>query len=203
MGRIVVGVSGASGIVLAHRAIAAIIESGHVVDLVISKAALMTAHLEMGQGFGSMSGFLKSFGSDIQAKITVHAINNFGASIASGSYKTKGMLVIPCSMATLAAIAIGLSDNVLRRAADVMLKERRPLVIVPRETPLSSIHLEHMLTLSRMGATIVTPVPAWYNLPKTLEDVEKFIVGRALDLLDISHNLYPRWEGANSHTQHE
>ncbi|MDR3623666.1 MAG: UbiX family flavin prenyltransferase [Chlamydiales bacterium] len=195
MDRIVIGVSGASGIILAYKAVQAVVRAGYFVDLVISKAAFMTARQEMGQGFGSSAGFIESFDDDIQKNLTVHSINNFGASIASGSYKVRGMLVIPCSMATLAAIAIGLSDNLLRRAADVSLKERRPLVIVPREAPLSSIHLEHMLTLSRMGAVIIPPVPAWYNLPKTLDDVENFVVGKTLDGLGIKHDLYPVWTG--------
>lgn len=195
MNRVVVGVTGASGIILAYKAIKALVSARFHVDLVISKAALMTAALEMGTSFGTLQGFVASFDENIKEHLTLHAEKNFGASIASGSYRTKGMLIVPCSMATLAAVALGLSDNLLRRSADVTLKERRPLVVVPRETPLSSIHLEHMLSLSRMGATIVPPIPAWYTLPKTLDDIENFIVGRILDALGIDNELYPRWEG--------
>ena len=124
--------------------------------------------------------------------MSIHSIADFGSPIASGTFLTHGMVVIPCSMATLAAIATGLSDNLLRRAADVILKERRRLILVPREAPLSSIHLQHMLTLSNMGAVIVPPQPAWYTFPKTIGDVEDHIVGRVLDMLGI-HTQYARW----------
>lgn len=184
MARIVVGISGASGVILGHKAVLALIQEGHFVELVISKAAHLTAAEE-----------IHSF-PKYPESVTLHAPSNFAASIASGSYPHDGMLVIPCSMATLAAIALGLSDNLLRRSADVTIKEKRPLTLVPRETPLSPIHLEHMLTLSRLGVTILPPVPAWYTHPQTLNDIENFIVGKALDSLKINHSLYPRWKAA-------
>lgn len=198
MDRIIVGVSGASGIILALRTIVAVIEAGFEVDLVLSKAALLTAKEELGPSFARAGGFIEVLPHMAQERVTIHPINNFAASIASGSYKTQGMIIVPCSMATLAAVALGMSDNLLRRAADVILKERRKLVLVPRETPLSAIHLQHMLSLTQMGAVIVPPVPAWYTMPKTLEDVEKFIVGKALDAFGINNSLYPGWCGTTS-----
>lgn len=187
MGRLVVGVSGASGVVLAHRLISQV---DCEVDLVMTPSALYTASLEMGREFATV----KRFAESLPKKVKVHGINDVGAGIASGSYPTLGMVIVPCSMTTVAAIAVGLGDNCLRRAADVTLKERRPLVIVPRESPLSEIHLENLLKLTKRGATIVPPMPAWYTNPKTLEDVENFIVGKILDALKMDHALYPRWK---------
>ncbi len=186
MGRLVVGVSGASGIVLAHRLIS-VVECE--VDLVMTPSALYTASLEMGREYATAKRFVDS----LSKKVKLHAINDLGAGIASGSYPTVGMVIIPCSMTTVAAIAMGLGDNCLRRAADVTLKERRPLIIVPRESPLAEIHLENLLKLTKRGATIVPPMPAWYTNPQTIEDVENFIVGKVLDALKMDHSLYPRW----------
>lgn len=193
MAEIIVGITGASGIVLGHRTVDVLASTGHRVHLILSRAALCTAQEEMGADFASTERFLNTFSLEQRQMITVHKIGDFNAPIASGSYPVDGMVVIPCSMATLSAIAIGMSDNLLRRAADVMLKERRRLVIVPREAPFSEIHLENMLRLTRIGAVILPPVPAWYTKPKTLQDVEDFIVGRALDGLNIDAKLYPRW----------
>ncbi len=193
MAEIVVGVSGASGIVLAHRAIDVLTHMHHQVHLILSKAALWTALEEMGSEFGTTQKFLATFSAAQQSRIRLHNIGDFSSPLASGSYPTHGMLVIPCSMATLAAIAIGLSDNVLRRAADVHIKERRPLVVVPREMPLAENHLENMLRITRMGGIIAPPVPGWYTKPSNLKEMEDFIVGRLLDSLKIDAGLYPRW----------
>ncbi len=186
--RIVVGVSGASGIVLAHRAVQWLVDLGHEVDLVISRAAFYTATLEMGKEFASVENWM------ISDQVTYYRNNDFSAPMASGSVLHDGMLLIPCSMASLGAIAMGLSDNLLRRAADVCLKERRKLVIVPRETPLSSIHLENMLKVTNAGATILPPEPAWYLKQKTIEEVEDYIVGRAFDALRLEAPFCPRWD---------
>ncbi|MDB6081302.1 MAG: aromatic acid decarboxylase [Chlamydiia bacterium] len=196
MARIVVGVSGASGVILAHRVIDVLTDLDHHVELVMTRDAHFTALEEMGEDFATGVKFVKSFSEEKQTRIRLHGIQDFTAPIASGSYQVYGMLIIPCSMATLAAVATGLSDNLLRRAADVTLKERRPLVIVPREAPFSEIHLENMLKISRYGATIVPPIPAWYTQPKTLQDVENFIVGKALDAMKIESDIYPRWTGS-------
>jgi 4-hydroxy-3-polyprenylbenzoate decarboxylase len=148
----------------------------------------------MGSEFAPATRFKESFAPELQERITLHNNNDMASPIASGSVQTDGMLIIPCSMGTLAAISMGMADNLLRRAADVTLKEQRPLVIVPRETPLSPLHLENMLKLSRLGVAIVPPVPAWYHHPTSLREVEDTIVGRALDSLNIiTEDLYQRW----------
>ncbi len=192
MGRYVVGISGASGIVLALHTLRALTELGHHVELTISQYALYTASLELGKEYGTAQKLLSHIEKTEQ--VTLHSNQDVGCAIASGSFVTDGMIIIPCSVTTLAAVSVGLGDNALRRAADVTLKEKRPLIIVPRETPFSEIHLENMLKLSRIGATIIPPIPAWYTQPKSLEDVEKFIVGKVLDALKIEHQLYPRWK---------
>ena len=194
MGRFVVGVSGASGVVLARRLIEELASGGHAIELVMSQSALYTASIELGKEWSTVPKCVQQFPAAIRELITPHSIQDVGCAIASGSYPVDAVIVIPCSMATLAAIAVGLGDNVLRRAADVALKERRPLILVPRESPLSELHLENLLKLSRLGATIVPPVPAWYTAPQTLQDVENFIVGKVLDALHIDHQLYKRWK---------
>lgn len=123
----------------------------------------------------------------------LHATDNQAASISSGSYKTDGMIVAPCSMKTLAAIRTGYSDNLISRAADVVLKERRKLVLVVRESPLSEIHLENMLALTRMGAVILPPVPAFYNVPKSVDDIVHHLVGRVLDQFGLDVPGMQRW----------
>lgn len=197
MARFVVAISGASGVVLAGRLIRFLVEADHAVELVMSRYALYTATLELGAEYKSASAFVSSLGKTIAEKVTIHAINDVACAISSGSYPVDGMVIIPCSMATVAAIATGLSDNALRRAADVTIKEGRPLVIVPRETPLSTLHLENLLKLSRLGVKIVAPIPAWYAGPKTIEDVENFVVGKVCDVLHIDNNLYKRWMTPN------
>jgi flavin prenyltransferase len=194
MARFIVGVSGASGVVLAARLMAALTSFGHQVELVMSQSALYTSVLELGKDFKTAAKFVGILPPSAREQVTIHPIHDVGCAIASGSYPVDGMIIIPCSMATVAAIAVGLADNVLRRAADVSLKEKRPLIIVPREAPLSELHLENLLKLSRLGVIIIPPVPAWYAAPQSLEDVENFIVGKVLDSLRIEHQLYKRWK---------
>jgi flavin prenyltransferase len=184
--------------VLASRLIAALTTSGHAVELVMSQQALYTASLELGKDFRTAAKFVSHLPLSAQEKITIHQVHDMGCAVASGSYPVDGMIIIPCSMATVAAVAMGLADNALRRAADVSLKEKRPLILVPRETPLSAIHLENLLKLSRLGATILPPVPAWYTHPQSLEDVENFIVGKVLEALHLEHTLYQRWKCTTS-----
>ena len=192
MARYVVGISGASGMKLAHMAIAELTRLGHFVELVLSRDASLTILQEMGEVYASPHKFVESFSEKSQALIRLHQIHDFNSSIASGSFQHDGCLIIPCSMATLSAIAMGLSDNLLRRAADVTLKERRKLIIVPREAPLSEIHLENMLKLSRMGACIFPPQPAWYMNLKTIDEMEYFLVSRILDQFGVNIGA-PRW----------
>lgn len=195
MERVVVGISGASGIVLGYRTVSTLVAAGYGVDLVMTKDAALTAACELEGPWKTLEGFLGTLPDVARDSVKQYRIGDFTSPIASGSYATAGMIITPCSMATVAAVAMGLSDSLLRRAADVTLKERRRLVIVPREMPLSEIHLENMLKISRAGGVICPPVPGWYTGHKTLEEMENFIVGRSLDALGIHTDVYPRWEG--------
>jgi 4-hydroxy-3-polyprenylbenzoate decarboxylase len=195
MATLVIGVTGASGVTLAHQIIDVLTEMGHHVHLVMTRDGAWTAREELGPAFATVEKFISGFSKQQQERIITYKIQDSAASIASGSFPVDGMIIIPCSMASLAAVAAGLGDNLLRRAADVTLKERRRLVLVPRETPLSEIHLQNMLTLTRMGAIMVPPVPAWYLKPTSLREVERAIIGRVLDLFHIDAGLFPRWKG--------
>lgn len=193
MARFVIGISGASGIILAYRTMHALTSLGHQLDIVMSRDAALTAAAEMGSQYASAEKLRDSLLPEQRSLVVFYKNQDFTAPIASGSYHVDGTVIIPCSMATLSAIAVGLSDNLIRRSADIAFKERRRLVIVPRESPFSEVHLENMLKITRMGGIIVPPIPAWYTMPKSLEDAENFIVGRVLDLLGVNTNLYPRW----------
>jgi 4-hydroxy-3-polyprenylbenzoate decarboxylase len=189
---IIVALSGASGTILAIKTIKALIEQDICVELIMTQAAKRTALLELGEAFSSPEKIKNHFNSSL---ITVHSIHDIGATIASGSYKTSGMVIVPCSISTAAAICCGLGDNLLRRAADVTLKEKRRLVLVPREVPLSTLHLENLTKLSSFGAVIMPPQPAWYHRPQTMGEMEDHLVGRILDLLGISNTLAVVWKG--------
>lgn len=192
--RFVVGISGASGTILAKRLIEAL---PHPIDLIITQEGAHTAQLELQLARRTPQAFYTSLSIAARERVTLHSNSNLGATVASGSHRTSGMIIIPCSMATVAAIAVGLGDNLLRRAADVTLKECRPLILVPRETPLSSIHLENLLKLSRIGVHIIPPMPAWYQHPTSMEDVENGIVAKILDILGMSHRLSQPWKGTS------
>lgn len=184
--RLIIGVSGASGAIYGIRALQALRELGVETHLVVTDAALETIRLE--------TDFDRA---DVFALATeTHRLNDITSKIASGSYQTDGMLVIPCSMKTLAGIASGYSDNLLLKAADVTIKERRRLVLVVRETPLSLIHIENMATVTRAGAVVLPAMPAFYQRPKTVADLVDHVVGKAFDTLGIEHHLLKRWEGA-------
>lgn len=127
--------------------------------------------------------------------LRIYENSNIAAPIASGSFLVDGMVVIPCSMASVSALAQGAADNLLERAADVMLKEKRPLIIVPRETPLNTIHLRNLLTLSEIGVHIIPAMPGFYSHPQTIDDIVNFIVGKVLDAMKINHNLFKRYNG--------
>jgi len=183
--RIIVGISGASGIVYGVRALQLLREIGVETHLVMSKSAELTLHHELELSTSE----LKAMASE------VHAIKNVGASIASGSFITGGMLVAPCSIRTMSEIATGVTSSLLTRAADVVLKERRRLVLMVRETPLHTGHLRTMTQLSEMGAVIAPPVPAFYTRPESLDDMVTQGVGRVLDLFDLPVSQVKRWQG--------
>ena len=180
MDPVVVGISGASGSILAQRAIEALLERDIPVIVTCSTAARMVWQEEMEEPFDSALARWQE-----SSHFTYCPIDDLRAPIASGSTPTAGMVVIPCSAGTLAAIAHGLSSNLLQRAADVCLKERRRLVVVPRETPLSPIHLENMLALARLGVVVLPPEPAFYLHPASVEDIVEYIVAKALDALGL------------------
>jgi flavin prenyltransferase len=196
---IVVGVSGASGMIYAVRSLKFLLANNYQVELVTSKAAILVWQAEE---LGSIPGnskqqaeFWREQCGESGGKITCHPWADVGATIASGSFQTLGMIVIPCSMSTVAKIAQGLSSDLLERAADVHLKEGRKIVLVPRETPFNLIHLRNLTALCETGAKIVPAIPAWYHKPKTIEDLVDFVVARALDQLGIDSDLIQRWQG--------
>jgi 2,5-furandicarboxylate decarboxylase 2 len=187
MKRLIVGITGASGAVYGVRLLEALRQiQGWESHLVVSPSGLLTLSQELG---------LRR--ADVEALADqVHGVRDVGASIASGSFQSAGMVVAPCSMRTLASIAAGLSDNLLTRAADVILKERRRLVLLARETPLHLVHLRNMVTVTEMGGIICPPVPAFYQQPSTIDDLLNHTVGRVLDLFDVPHEgLLKRWNG--------
>ena len=196
---IVLGVSGASGMIYAVRTLKFLLNNHYSVDMVVSKAAMMVwqseKNISMPSNLRSQEQFWRSHSEANDGKLICHQWADVGATIASGSFQTLGMLVIPCSMSTVAKIAHGLSSDLLERAADVHLKEGRRLVIVPRETPFSLIHLRNLTSLAEAGARIVPAIPAWYHNPQTIEDLVDFVIARALDQLDIEADLIQRWQG--------
>lgn len=183
--RIIVGISGASGIVYGVRALELLRDCGVETHLVITKSAELTLHHELDMSLDA----LKALATE------VHPIRNVGASIASGSFRTAGMLVAPCSVRTMAEIATGVTSSLLTRAADVVLKERRRLVLMVRETPLHTGHLRTLTQLSEMGAVIAPPVPAFYAQPESLDAMVTQTVGRLLDLFAIDSGQVWRWQG--------
>ena len=193
MQKYIVAITGASGVVYGVRLVQTLLKMGYEIHLIISEAAYLVLEQEMGwQMEKSMEASAKTFFAS--EHLAIYDNRNIAASIASGSFLTEGMIIIPCSMSTLASVALGMSDNLIERAADVMLKEKRPLTIVPRETPLSSIHLHNMLTLSNLGVTIVPAMPAFYHQPQSIEDMISFVLGKVLDTLKIPNRTFQRYE---------
>ncbi len=192
-----IAISGASGAPYAHRVLQMLIKGGHNVYLCISGDGLSILNDETGL-------MLKGSETDIQFALEKHFASREGqityfdeeymyAPIASGSVKVDAMVVIPCSMKTLASIANGFSSNLIERAADVMIKEKRRLILVPRETPLSVVHLKNMLTLAELGCHVIPAMPAFYHHPKHVSDMVDFIAGRVLDSMGVENDLSPRW----------
>ena len=186
MKRLIVGLSGASGAIYGVRLLQVLRNVADVeTHLVMSQAARQTLSLETDLSL-----------RDVQALAdVVHDARDIAASISSGSFKTAGMVILPCSIKTLSGIVNSYTDTLVTRAADVVLKEGRKLVLVPRETPLSTIHLENMLALSRMGVAMVPPMPAYYNHPQTADDITQHIVTRVLDQFGLEHKKARRWSG--------
>lgn len=193
--RWVVGITGASGSVYGIRLIETLLSQNIDVHIVISNAGWRVLNEEMGWKISDREVVLHEKFGHYSGTMHYHPVADIGASIASGSFQVEGMIIAPCSMGTLSAVANGSSDNLMTRAADVMLKEGRPLVLVPRETPLHAIHLENMLKLSRLGVKMIPAMPAFYFKPQSMDDMINFVVGKVLDSLRIDHQLFKRWEG--------
>ena len=184
--RIIVAISGASGAVYGARLLQVLQDTPGVEShLVVSRAGWRTLQHELDMDRAAVEALAHQ----------VYDVDNVGAAIASGSFQCAGMVIAPCSMRTLAAVAHGLSDNLLTRAADVVLKERRRLVMLVRESPLHLTHLRNMVAVTEMGAIVCPPLPAFYLRPQSVGEIVDYSVARALDLLDVPHDLAPRWEG--------
>ena len=195
MRHLLVAMTGASGSVYGLRLTGELLRGGCRVSLLMSEPGRQVLNYETGLGWSSE---LPARRGEVQAHFgsaQVEALDNgdFFAPVASGSNPPDAMVIVPCSMGTAGRIAAGLSGTLLERAADVMLKERRPLLLVPRETPLNVIHLENLLRLSRAGAVIIPAMPAFYQKPQTLDDLVNFVIGKVLDQLGVEHRLFERW----------
>jgi len=199
MTHVALGITGASGALYAVRTLAALLAHGATVDLVVSDYGRRLLRDELGPDvvLDRLAAYLAGrYGPAVtQGRLIVHSNKDLGASIASGSQGCEAMVVVPCSMKTLAGIAHGLSRSLIERAADVMLKERRPLLIVPRETPLSLPQLKNLVLCAEAGAVVVPAMPAFYQQPATLDDLADFMAGKILSVLGIPHALYPAWTG--------
>lgn len=204
----VIGITGATGAIYGIRLIEEFVHRDYQVYLTITLAGIEVVEKELGiylkeddpnQVKDKLLTYLLSRNKfskkELADRLHYLPINQIGAVIASGSFLTEGMAIVPCSMSTLAGIAQGRSMNLLERAADVMIKEGRPLLVAPREMPLSSIHLENMLSLSKLGVMVVPPMPGFYHQPQSIDDLIDFVIGKILDRLGISHQLYARWQG--------
>lgn len=197
--RVAVGVTGASGAIYAARTVAALLELDCHVDVVVSDYGrrLLVDELGPSARVDRLREFLvERYGERATAgTLTVHANKDLGAALASGSHRVSGMVVVPCSMKTLAGIAHGLSHSLIERAADVMLKEKRRLVIVPRETPMSLPDLRNMVACAEAGAMVLPAMPAFYQQPRTIDDLADFVAGKILNGLGFDQHLFPAWKG--------
>ena len=197
MKTVTLGITGASGVQYAFRLLEVLLQGKHKVDLIITRAGQIVVGMETSINLpGRARGQKKYLDDYYQAEpelLTVYGLEEWTAPMASGSTRTDAMVICPCTMGTLSQIAVGASSNLLERAADVMLKEKRKLIIVPRETPQSDIHLENMLKLSRMGTVILQANPGFYNQPDSVQDLIDFIVSRILDHMGIENDLQARW----------
>ncbi len=197
---LILGITGASGLIYAVRGLKYLLQADYAIELVASKSTYMVWQAEQNIQMPVEPDRQEQFwrqqtGVETLGKLRCHRWGDVGANIASGSFRTHGMAIMPCSMSTVAKLAAGLSSDLLERAADVQLKEGRKLVIVPRETPFSLIHLRNLTTLAEAGARIVPAIPAWYHHPQTIEDMVDFVVARAFDQLNIDCIPLNRWQG--------
>lgn len=196
---LILGVSGASGLIYAVRALKYLLAADYAIELVASKATYQVWQAEQNVRMPPEPEKQELFWRDRAdvlegGKLRCHSASDVGANIASGSFRTLGMVVMPCSMSTVGKLAAGLSSDLLERAADVQLKEGRKLVLVPRETPFSLIHLRNLTALAEAGASIVPAIPAWYHNPQSIEDLVDFVVARALDRFEIDCIPLHRWK---------
>lgn len=193
----IVAISGASGSVYGLRLIEELLKGKNKIYLIISSTAFLIIRDETGVNLAGKTETEteKKIQRHLSSKnVKYYSENNLSAPISSGSFITDGMLIVPCSMKTLSGIANGYASNLTERAADVILKEGRRLIIAPREMPFSAIHLENMLKLARVGVNIAAPVPAFYHKPEDINDIVDFVVGKILDIIGIRHNLFKRWK---------
>ena len=201
MKSIVIAITGASAMQLGERSIQLLLENYKSVDLILSKGAYEVAKSERNINIPvepiAQTNFWRNKLEVESGKLTCYRWNDHSASIASGSHKTKGMVIVPCSMGTLGRISSGFSLDLIERCADVHLKEDRPLIICPRESPFNLIHIENIKRLATAGALIVPPIPAWYTNPRTIEDIIDFIVVRLFDSLGEDLDNIKRWDGPN------
>jgi 4-hydroxy-3-polyprenylbenzoate decarboxylase len=190
---LVLAMTGASGSPYAVKLLQVLCRAGRTVHLTISTSGAQVLREETGLAVSLTRFDPQVFGDLGSGQVIYHHQSDFNAGIASGSFRTAGMVVAPCSMSTLASVAHGITTNLVTRAADVHLKERRKLILVPRETPLSLVHLENMTAVTRAGAIVLPAMPGWYHQPKSLEDLVDFIVARICDQLGVEVELMKRW----------
>lgn len=194
MSRYIVAITGASGVIYGLKLIAELMQRDHEVHVVVSEPAALVLAQEM--EWPELNHLETTLLNYLPAgKLYFYQNHEISARIASGSFVVEAMLIIPCTMSTLASVAHGMSNNLIERAADVMLKEKRPLILVPRETPLSSVHLRNMLILADMGVSIVPAMPAFYHSPNSVDDMVLFMVGKVLDVMKIPHDIFRRYDG--------
>jgi flavin prenyltransferase len=191
--RYIVAITGASGVIYGVTLVEVLLAKGYEVHLVISEPARLVMGQELGWELGEHpEQSLRDYFP--QSDLYIYNNADIAARLASGSFLTEGMVIVPCTMSTLASVANGLSNNLIERTADVMLKERRPLILVPRETPLSAVHLRNMLRLAEMGVAIVPAMPAFYHQPQSINELVAFMIGKILDIMKIPNETFTRYE---------
>ena len=196
--RAIVGITGASGALYGVRTLAALMERGYQIEVVVSDLGRRVLREELGDVvIDRLADYLVSkYGQVVRVgALAVRSNKDVGAEIASGSHRCDAMVIVPCSMKTMAAVAHGLSRNLIERSADVMLKEQRRLILVPRETPMSLPQLRNMVLCAEAGALVMPAMPAFYQGPRTLDDLADFMAGKILTALGVEHDLYPAWTG--------